>query len=456
MRRARLALAVLLLLAGACAKQIPVPVVSSATYPDFVMPALPVGSEGSPAAIAEDRGWRFLQAGDLTNASRELASALESLPGFLPADTALGYVELAGSDPNTALGRFDRILQQQPDYASALAGRGEALLALDRDADAIAAFEAAAQADASLTDLRRRIDVLKFQSLQNSLARARESAAAGRTDEAIAAYTGALASSPDSSYLYRELAIVESQKGDSEAALQHFRKAVSLDLSDAESLEQIGDILAARNDLEGAAAAYKAANALEPSADLPRKIGEVRAKAELARLPEQYRAIADARQITRADLAALIGVRLEPLLQSQQGGAVVITDVGSSWALKWIMEVARAGVMEPFDNHAFQPASIVRRSDLAQVAARLLSRIAAANPAQGQAWESARGRFDDLAPGHLAYPAASVSVAAGVMRTENNDLFDPSRPVTGEEALDAVAKLEALAGSQGRDGNRRP
>jgi tetratricopeptide (TPR) repeat protein len=434
-----------LLLASACApKTIPVPVVTSPKFPEFVMPSVPAAFGGS-AADAEERGWRFLQAGDLKNADRELSAAMKTTPGFFPAETALGYVELARKDPKAALGHFDRAAAQQPQYASALAGRGQALMLMNRGADAIAAFEAALAADPTLTDLRRRVEVLKFRSLEQNLAVARDAAKAGKSDEAINAYTAALASSPDSPFLYRELAAVEQKKGEDGAALAHYQKAVTLDPTDAHSFEQIGDILAKHEDDDGAAKAYASADAIEPTAALGAKIEALREKATLAGLPAEYRALDQAPQITRGDLAALIGIRLAPLLQSQRRDAVLITDVRNNWAAAWIMAVARAGVMEPFSNHAFQPRTVVRRADLAQAVVRLLSRIAAADPAQAKAWISARGNFSDLAPGHLAYPAASAAVAAGVMSAGRDGTFAPSRPVSGAEALDAMAKLEALA-----------
>ncbi len=145
----------------------------------------------------------------------------------------------------------------------------------------------------------------------------------------------------------------------------------------------------------------------------------VRARAEVARLPEEYRAIEQEPQITRGDLAALIGVRLAPLLQA--GAAPTpcsITDVRNHWAANWIMTVARAGVMEPFANHGFQPRTVVRRIDLAQVVSRLLARKAAPVRRAARApGRSARVTFPDLAPSHLAYPAASAAVASGVMTT---------------------------------------
>ena len=78
--------------------------------------------------------------------------------------------------------------------------------------------------------------------------------------------------------------------------------------------------------------------------------------------------------------------------------------------------------------------------------ARLLARVAAERPAAAKAWDSARLKFSDLAPSHLAYPAASVAVASGVMKTGAENNFQPSRPVTGAEAIDAIAKVESLAG----------
>jgi tetratricopeptide (TPR) repeat protein len=446
MRNALRVTAAAMLLVSACApKVIPVPVVSTPKFPDFIVPTIPPAYAGSPAAAAEDRGWRFLQAGDLRSAERELVATLKAIPEFYPAETGLGYVELARKDALAALQHFDRAVQQQPSYPAALVGRGRALLALNRDADAAAAFEAATVADPSLSDLRRQVEVLKFRGLEQTIGAAREAARAGRLDEAVNVYARAIASSPDSPFLYRELAVVDRQKGEVDAALENFRKAVALDPSDARSLEQIGDLLDSRNDYEGAAKAFNEANAIEPTGALARKIDTIREKVELARLPAEYRAIDDASEITRADLAALIGVRLGALLRVRRRDAVPITDLRTTWASPWIVAVAGAGVMEPYANHAFQPRSLVRRTDLAQAAARLLSRIAAGDPAQANSWQSARRTFSDLSPGHLAYAAASAAVAAGVMTVGPDNAFLPSRPVTGAEALSAIGRLETLA-----------
>jgi tetratricopeptide (TPR) repeat protein len=439
-----------LAIAACTPKTIPAPLVDTPRYPDFVAPSIPP-SAAPPVASSEDRGWRFLQTGDLKNAEHEFELALRAAPDFYPAEASLGYVELARKDPKAALGHFERTLDAKGDEVSALVGRGQALVALNREPDAIASFEAALAVDPALSDVKRRVDVLKFRASEQDVARARQAARAGKVDEAAAGYTRAIAASPDSAFLYRELAAVERQKGDAVHALEHFRKAVALDATDAKSLVQIGEILESRGDLVAAEKSYADAQALEPSDAVAAKIDAVRARAELALMPEEYRAIEQAAQITRADLAALIGVRLAPLVQaiaSRRHDDVLITDVRNSWASPWIMAVSRAGVMEALPNHTFQPRTLVRRVDLAQAASRLLTRIAAADPPRAKSWDTSHAKFSDLAPGHLAYPAASITVAAGVMKTGPDNSFDPSRPVSGQEAMAAITRIAALAGSE--------
>ena len=186
--------------------------------------------------------------------------------------------------------------------------------------------------------------------------------------------------------------------------------------------------------------------AIAPNADVQTKLDALRARAELARLPEEYRAIGSTLQITRAELAALVGIRLSALLQgTRRRDAVLITDIRNNWAATWIVTVARAGVMDPFANHTFQPRGAVRRVDLAQVVGRLLLKVAEATPRQPHPWQSARLRFADLTASHLAYPAASAAIASGVMTADSNGSFQPSRPVTGQEAINVVDRLAALA-----------
>ena len=233
-------------------------------------------------------------------------------------------------------------------------------------------------------------------------------------------------------------------------------KAVALEPGDAKSLEQVGDLLQARGDLDGALKAYSAAVAIEPRRDLDAKVALLRGQSALARLPEQYRAIDRASEVTRGDVAALIGVRLARLIES--GGrreTVLITDVRTHWAATWILAVSRAGIMEPFANHAFQPRAVMRRVDFAVAMARLLAKVGVDHPDAAKSWRGAPIKFPDLAPTHLAYLQVSQAVSAGVIKLGPDNKFQPSKTVSGAEAVEAIARIETLAGITSPAGDAR-
>lgn len=445
---------------AACAektKAVAVPAPTAPHFPDFVQPVVPSDLVLLPAANNSERAWQFLQAGDFHNADREVAAALKLSAGFYPAETTGGYVQLAQKDARNALTRFDRALSRRPNYAPALAGKADALVALNREGEAIDALQAALTADPSLTDLTRRIEVLRFHVVERDVTSARQAAQSGKTDDALRAYGAAIDHSPETGFLYRERGVVEREHGDRDAALADFRKAVSLDSSDAASLVEIGDLLDARGDVDAALKAYDAALAVEPNERVDAKRNVLIMRAEAARLPADYRAIESAAQITRGDLAALIGVRLAPLLQvTRPRDAGVMTDIRGHWAESWILAVTRAGVLDPFTNHTFQPRTLVRRVDFAQAITRLLTKVAVVAPAQAKAWANARGRFTDIAAGHLAYSAASTAVAAGVITAAPDGSFQPSRVVSGAEAVEAIERLRTMANvSSGVDAGQR-
>ena len=446
--KARIGIVVAVVLMGGCATRTVAPSLpASLPYPEFMYPTLPAAYSNAAAAAQIDRGWRYLQNNDPGNAEREFAAALKQTPGMYPAQVGSAYVALARGDQNRALAGFDAALGAAPAYVPALVGRGQTLLALKRDTDALAAFEAALAADASLVDVRRRVDVLRFRGLQEVIESARAATAAGRLPEAREAYQRALQASPDSAFLYRELGLLERKQGNADAALDRFRRAVELDSADAVSLVQTGELLEARGDFEGAGNAYRRAADIEPTGDLTARMAAVAARAREARLPAEFRSIADSPQITRGELAALIGVRLEDVVREAPAREVVITDAQGHWAAPWIAQVGRAAIMDPFANHTFQPRDRITRGDLAAAVSAIVRQLASSRrPDLRTVLQAAPPEIADMPRGHLSYPAVSIAVASGVMPLVDGKRFELARPVSGTVAADTIARLRTLAG----------
>ncbi len=425
----------------------PTPIAPGVTqFPNFLFPRVPESMVELPVVSEHIEAWRRLQAGDLPSATAGFSEVLSGNGMFYPAETGLGYVDIAARRLDDALERFDSVLEDVPGYAPAWVGRGEALLASGREAEALSAYESALIADSLLSDVRRRIQVLRFRSVRVALEMARAAEQAERYGEARRAYEEALTIAPDSGVLYRGLALVERRLGELGLALEYVMRANDLEPDDAAGLMLQGDIHETLGDLEGAETAFSRAVRIEPTPNRQANLDRVRGRLAAVRLPPEYRAIPNSLQITRAELASIVGVNLSRFLEaSGQDEAVLITDTRAHWAYQWILVVAESGIMEVFLNHTFQPENVVDRGGLAQVVSRVLTLIASRDPVSGARWQAVREQFADIDSQHLQYRAASMAVAAEVLSVLEDNRFGLTNAVTGLEALAAVEQLERLA-----------
>lgn len=444
-RQAIVLIAVLAIAAASCAPVAP-PALTPTTpqHPEYVFPVAP---PGTPQTTVErlTRGWQRLQANDLGGAEKELQALSAAQPGFAPARAALGYVELARKRTDAAVAHFEVASPAARPYAPALVGRGLAELEARRDDAALASFEAALAADRTLPDLAERVATLRVRVVQDRISRAERAAAAGNWDDARTAYRAAIEASPEAAFLYRDLALVERRAGRPETALELARAALVHDADDVKAHTIIGDVLAERGEFDDALAAYRRAAAIDPSPAIEQAIARVRDRAREAALPLQYRTIGERPQATRADLAALLGVRLAAVLSRAPQRQVVVTDLRGHWAQTWMQAVSRAGAMEVYPNYTFQPGAAVRRADLADMVSRTLALVA---PAASLAkWDAATVNAADVPPAHLAFPAVRRAVASGLLPLEGG-AFELLRPVSGAEAAQVVDRLAAMAGGR--------
>jgi tetratricopeptide (TPR) repeat protein len=427
----------------ACAGSVaPVAAPSAPAYLEYIFPQPPDKGTDPRLASQHRQAWDLLQRGDLRGASTQYSTLVRGAPGYLPAEVGLGYVLLAQQKVKDAMAWFDHAVRVAPGYAPAYAGRAEAYLAAGQRDLALASFESALKLDPKLTDLGRRVEVIKFARVREAVAAARRAADEGRLEEARRGYAEAVKASPDSAVLYRDLGAVEIRLNAIADAVMHLRKSVALDGGDARALASLGEALEKQGDIEGAIDASQRALALDGSEANRRTLDRLRERVSTTGVPAEYRSIPALTQVTRGDLAALVGIRLQAVLAaaSRRGQTVVATDVRGHWASVWIMAVTRANVMEVYANHTFQPAAPVRRIDMAQVVARIFSMVA---PGAGGALM--RPAIADVPADHLSYAEVAVAVSSGIMSLVDGGMFRPSRALTGAEAVDAIDRLERLA-----------
>lgn len=267
-----------------------------------------------------------------------------------------------------------------------------------------------------------------------AVAEARQARLEGRLDEAAAAYERALRAAPALGGLRIEWADVLDEMGKSHEAVKLLE---ATDPADRSPRLHLARLLAADGRTAEALAVLERLQASLPNdPDVAARIGELR-RAQMAEVPEQVRAIAQAAWASRADLAALLVATVPTLRWATAGAPPVVTDIDGQWAREYIVKALALELMETYPNHTFQPGATVRRADLGFALGRALAHL------RPQA--SAATLMSDVTPGNRLYPEISRAVAAGILPLTPQGAFEPWRPVTGAEAARAVASLVSLA-----------
>ena len=285
-----------------------VPVVIEPEYPDFIFPDIPTTYVGDLELQDQQDAWAFLQAGDLSGAKREFEELLEMEQNFVPASVGLGWVEMASGRFQNAATQFRLALDQQEDYVPGLVGYGDALYRLDDIAAALKSFRVALAIQPSLFRVERIVAELSLQVMTDRLVEARQFGVDGRLTDSERVYREVIESSPDSAFLYVELASIKRQQNALSEALIVIEQALALDDSYAEAFLLQGNILELNGELALAVSSYARANEIMPTEVAADALARARSALRAADLPMEYREIETKAEITRGDLAALLGV----------------------------------------------------------------------------------------------------------------------------------------------------
>ncbi|MBK9239245.1 MAG: tetratricopeptide repeat protein [Acidobacteria bacterium] len=417
------------------------------TYREVPQLTVPAGLQATPQIRARhDQAWRRLQSGDLRGANRDFTDILRQSPDFYPAAAGLGYLASIDRKYDDAAKRFDGVVAMDRTYLPALQGRMDVALARGEDVVAVTMSDLILAVDPGRDDVRERQEVLRLRVVQAQLTRASAARAAGQWDEAQAALDQALVLVPDSAVVLRDLAQVEIARGRLDEAEVHARRSLELDNGDAEAHAVMASVLEAHGRPREAAAALARAIRIDPRQEWRDRAAALTARADFDALPAEYRAIPSAASITRGQLAAILGIRLQNALgRAPRRVTVVVTDVRSHWAAPWILPAIRVGWMDSFPNHTFQPSAPVRRAELAQVVWRVAQDLAARQPSEVARWRASRPVVPDVSRAHLAYSAIAGALATGAMSLSANGRFEANRFAAGAEVVAAVARLEQLA-----------
>lgn len=399
---------------------------------DLVYPAPPPGALRGGESEKFQKAWQAVLSGDSAKALRGFDELRGRRPGVVAIEAGFAYARLRSGNLEAAARAFDAALLREPRYLPALLGagatarrRGQVDAALDfyRRAGEVAPQDPAA---------RRRLAEVKLQLTERHVGAALAARQRGDDALAIAEYRAVLAAAPELADVRIELANLIRATGDAAGAVAALESDTR---EDRHVLLALGELLASQNEFARALEAYRKILTRDPEdAEAQARAAELRRAWELSQMPEEYRRIPQAVRVTRADLAALIALKVTALHRLPERDPPVATDISGSWARSYILRALSLEILDVYPNHTFQPGAIVRRGDLAAALGKVLDLLGL--PARGTPV------LKDISPANLLHPGATRVVSAGLMDVTPEGAFEAWRVVSGK---DAVAVVEALA-----------
>jgi tetratricopeptide (TPR) repeat protein len=403
---------------------------------DYVYPTIRAGELPADDAAELQKAWRRVLSGDVSGAERGFHRLLARRPGLASAETGLAFARLRGGRLQEAAQGFARVLEREPTFVPALVGAASVAYRQE-DAEGSLAFlrrlEVVRPDDPTL---RRRLPERKLQVTERRVAAAQAALARGDSEAALSEYQRALLAAPEVGAVRIEAANLLAAHGDAEAAIELLRADP---MSERQVQLRLGELLEAQRHPIDAFEVYRRMLLQDPKdAEATAKALAARAAAELQGMPEEYRRIAQATRISRADLAALVAVKVTALRRVEMRQPEVAVDISGSWAREYILQALALGILDLYPNHTFQPGATARRGDLARVVGRVLDVLGAPAPAEVT--------ITDMSATNLYHDAVVRAVGAGLMDLTAAGAFEAWRPVSGRDASDVLDALARLVG----------
>jgi Tfp pilus assembly protein PilF len=367
-----------------------------------------------PANPVREAGLAYvdLLLGNLPDAEAGFKSSIAGTPAMLPSRVGLAQIYESQRDRDKTFNEYREILKLDPEHRWA----------------------------------RPRFEALRDDLVRESTAAASAALAEGNRETAKRELLKVLFFAPGTALAHLDLARLYRQDKDLEQALLHFRAAMEAGPADKALLREYAEFLAESGELGLSLEVLEKLAQAEPrDASTAKRVEELRSKLEVYEIPSQYDAIPALEIVTREDLAALIGVKFEDLLDVPARRTVILVDITLSWAQRYIIRAASLEIMTVYDNHTFQPRRTINRAELADAAVRLIGVLQGRGALFVPLVETRRLAIADVSPGNIYYKAITSALGYQIMTLTPERLFEPERTVSGEEAIRVLDLILGLA-----------
>ncbi len=392
--------------------------------------------------IAANDAWDALKAGRPDQARKYLMKLGTASP---IRETGLAYVDLFSTNFADAEARFKSSLTANPGMVPSHVGLAQIYESRRERDKTLAEYRAILDLDPGNRWAGPRYEALRGELVKEASAAARTALAGGNRVTAKNEFLKVLTYDPNSAVAHLELARLFRQEKNKTEALAHYKAAMAAGTDDKAVLREYAEFLAESGELgQSLEVLEKLAAASPKDAAVGKRVEELRAKLGVYEIPSQYDAIPSLESVTREDLAALIGVKFEKDLQAPARTEILV-DIGTSWAQRYIIQIASLEIIRASVNHTFQPRRIINRAEMADAAVRLMGVLQERGARFVPTVETRRIQIADVTADNPYYASITKALGFEIMTLTPDRKFEPERTVSGDEAIRILDLIQRLA-----------
>ena len=413
--------------------------------PPFYLESLPqtiITKLSLDERIAVEEAWRHLKNGKGQKALKILHKLGVTSPAYY---VGLGYANILLARYESSEKHFKEGLKQTPDMILIHLGLAQLYQKTGQENLAFAEYKEVLERNPGHRFAKQESEELKTKKTQEALEEGKYYMTIDNPERAKEAFLEALYYTPDSKEAHLSLTFLYKSENNLQEALVHLKALSSLEPRNARRLKDYADALYELKHYERSLDMYEEVLALQPeNEEVKPRIERLRNRLGIVELPSQYLTISSKPEIAREDVAALLAVKFQGILDSGQTEPPIITDISISWASKFILKMTSLGFLDVFPNHTFQPEKIVTRAEMAEILIHLLEYLKEKGYKFIQQFPPDKIQITDVSAENYYYSPISQIVSYQIMELFADKEFRPEHPVSGKEAQKIISIILSL------------
>lgn len=383
--------------------------------------------------IATEEAWKHLKEGNGGKAQKILFLLGAKSPAYY---VGLGYANILLQRFQASEKHFKAGLVYYPDMILIHLGLAQLYQKTGRENLAFTKYLEVFERNPEHRFAKQEYEALKAKKTEEALEEGKYFLTIDNSERAKEAFLKALYYTPNSKEAHLTLAEIYKEENKLQDAIGHLEALSSLEPKNPQILQNYADTLFKAKQFEKSLEIYKEVLALQPdNKDLKSRIESIKNRLGIFDLPSQYRTIPSKTEVSKEEVASLLAVKFQGILEDKKAKTPIIIDISTSWASKFILKMTSLGLLDIYPNHTFQPNKIVTRAEMAEILIRLIKLLKEKNHRFIQQFPPEKIYIADLSPNNYYYKSITQIVSYQIMDLSSDKKFRPDQPLSGQETI---------------------